>query len=242
MQPLIGITSIASPANDPKRLFNVATEIQYIQLHYIQYVRLGGGLPVLIPLISDSDEIKNIANRLDGILLTGGQDLDPELWNEENTHSQDVCRRRDDSEIGFVHAMRALKKPVLGICRGHQILNIALGGSMYQDIPSQVTDVLGHPLKDKKEQFHQTQLICESALTELFEGEDIHTNSSHHQAVKDPGEGLTIIAKASDGVVEAVQRFDDYSTLGVQWHPERMQTDANMIALIKWFISKASSR
>ncbi len=242
MQPLIGITSIASPANDPKRTFNVATEIQYIQLHYINYVRLGGGLPVLIPIITASDEIKAMANRLDGILLTGGQDLDPELWNEENTHSQDVCRRRDDSEIALVHAMRDLQKPILGICRGHQILNIALGGTMYQDIPSQVPDVLGHPLKDMKEQFHQTQLVCKSTLTELFEGNDIHTNSSHHQAVREPGDGLEIIAKASDGVIEATQRFDDYCTLSVQWHPERMQKDDNMITLTKWFISMASSR
>lgn len=242
MQPLIGITSIASPANDPKRSFNVAVEIQYIQLDYIEFVRLGGGIPVLIPLITDPNEIKNVTARIDGIILTGGADLDPELWEEENTHSQDVCRRRDDSEIALVRAMRELKKPVLGICRGNQILNVALGGSLYQDIPSQIPNVLGHPLKDLKEQFHQTQLISKSALTEIFKGDDIYTNSSHHQAVRDPGEGLEIIAKASDGVVEAIQRFDDYCTIGVQWHPERMRSDDNMIALTKWFISMAEAR
>ena len=242
MQPLIGISSIASPANDPKRLFNVATEIQYIQLDYIEFVRLGGGLPVLIPLMADPIEIKNLAARIDGIILTGGGDLDPELWNEENTHSMDVVRRRDDSEIALVLAMRELHKPILGVCRGHQILNVALGGSLYQDIPSQIPDVLGHPIKDLKEQFHQTQLTRKSSLSEIFNGDTIRTNSSHHQAVRDTGEGLEIVAKASDGVVEAIQRFDDYCTIGVQWHPERMRTDDNMISLVKWFISKAGDR
>jgi len=242
MKPFIGISTCVRPPNDPKRSFNVAAEIQYIQQSYIQFVRLGGGLPILLPIIENSEEAAGIADRIDGVILTGGpEDVDPKLYGEENTHSKDVNEKRDASEIALVHEMRKRSKAILGICRGIQILNIALGGVNYQDIPTQVKNVLNHPLdKDNKEVFHNVSFTRKSVLTELFGNNEIRVNSSHHQAVKIPGTGLTILSTAADSVIEAVQCLIDRCSIGVQWHPERMLDNENQIGISRWFISQAA--
>ncbi len=241
MEPLIGISTCVSFANDPKRSFNKTSEIHFIQLHYIDMVRNGGGLPVLLPITDDEAEINGLSDRLDGIVFTGGpDDLDPALYGEENTHSRDVNPRRDQCEVMYVHAMRKRGKPILGVCRGMQILNVALKGSIYQDIPTQIKNAIPHPLdENNKEVFHNIRFKGDSFLMEIFGREDLRINSSHHQSVKKTGEGLSIIAEAPDGVIEAIVHTTDRCTVGIQWHPERMQNEAKMISLIKWFIDQA---
>lgn len=242
-KPLIGITCCISFANDPKRSFNIATEIQYIQRHYLEMVWNGGGIPILLPLQENLEDSFRIAQRIDGIILTGGpEDVDPDLYNESNSNSHDVNPVRDASEIELMKQMRKLSKPVLGVCRGIQILNVAMGGANYQDIPSQVKSALPHPLdENKKEVFHNISFPTASILIDLFGNNEIRVNSSHHQSVKTPGVGLSVTAIASDGVIEAVQCFEDKCTVGVQWHPERMQYDEKMISLTNWFVEQARS-
>jgi len=243
VKPVIGISPCISYADDPQREFNKKTEIHYIQLHYMDLVRNGGGLPVILPLISDEEEAFGFAQKLDGIILTGGPaDVDPALYGEENTDSKFLDPKRDAAELMLVHAARKEGTPLLGVCRGIQIMNAALGGKNIQDIASTVENCLNHPITDKKEVFHEVDFVGDSFLTEIFGHVKTRVNSSHHQSVDIPAPGLTVIAQAPDGVIEAVQNFDDYFTVGVQWHPERMQSTPGMVELSKHFIRMAAER
>ena len=240
MKPIIGISVNISPPDDEKRTFSRGVALHLIQHDYIRFVEAGGGIPIMLPVVNDPDSVAGLVERLDGVLVTGGVDVDPELYGEQNNHAQGVNRERDNFEINLVRETRRRQLPLMGICRGMQAMNVAFGGSLYQDIPTSFRDALRHTrAEDGSETYHQTKLIRESFLNAIFDDEEIRTNSSHHQSVKDPGEGLTIVAEASDGIVEAVQCFSDRCTIGVQWHPERMHDDASQVALVRWFIEQA---
>ena len=240
MKPLIGVSACVSFAHDPKRSFNVAAEIHYIQLHYMDFVRVGGGVPVIIPLLRDPADAVGYAAGLDGLVLTGGGDLDPALYGQENTHSQGVVSERDRSEIGLLTAFREAGKPILGVCRGIQVMAAALGGTLYQDVPTQIEGVLPHQLDaNNKEQFHPVRFVGESFLTKIMGSEERRVNSSHHQAVNAPPPGFRVVAIAPDGVVEAIEHETDLNLVGVQWHPERMGYDQDQVELAKWFVTRA---
>lgn len=241
MKPIIGISANVSPPDDNKRSFSKDVALHLIQDSYIKYVEEAGGIPVLLPVLKDVAAVSEIVERLDGIIITGGVDVDPSLYGEENTHSQGVNPERDAFEINLIKESKFRQVPILSICRGIQIMNLAFGGSLYQDIPTSIKDALLHTrAEDGTETYHQTILVGNSVLKEIFNADEIRTNSSHHQSIREPGEGLTVIAKAADGVVEAVHCADDRCTIGVQWHPERMQDDPKQIALARWFIDQAS--
>ena len=241
MLPVIGICSCFSLAKDPQRQFSTSAEIHYIQKDYIEFVRIGGGLPVILPIIEDPDEIENITSFIDGLILTGGMnDVDPSLYGEENSNSADVSKERDKCEIDLYQSMRKIDKAIIGVCRGMQIMNAVLGGSIYQDIDTHLENPLPHYLdENKKERFHNIQFPEESVLTDIFGKDEIRVNSSHHQSVKNLGKDAVVIAKSSDNVIEAIQIPEEYCNIGVQWHPERMRYDENMVNLAKWFINRA---
>jgi len=245
MRPVIGVTPCISYADDPQREFSKKAEIHYIQLQYMDFVRSGGGLPVILPLLREPEEAAGFAEALDGFILTGGApDVDPALYGQENTHAYGVDPLRDKAEIMLIHAARRAGKPLLCICRGIQVLNTALGGTLYQNLPTMVENCLNHPMDaEKKESFHTVTFPRASFLTDIFSaGAEVRVNSSHHQAIHRPGEGLTVIAQAADGVIEAVQNFDDYFTVGIQWHPERMAYEPGMVAIAKHFVEAARTR
>ncbi len=240
MKPIIGISANVSPPDDDKRTFSKGIALHLIQECYIKFVEMGGGIPVLLPVLGDASAIGRIVERLDGIIVTGGVDVDPGLYGEKNTHSQGVNPERDAFEINLIRESRTRQVPILAICRGTQALNIAFGGSLFQDIPASIEGALRHTrAEDGTETYHQTKLICDSVLKDIFGADEIRTNSSHHQSIREPGDGLTILAKATDGVNEAIQCFDDRCTIGVQWHPERMRDDPKQIELVRWFIDQA---
>jgi putative glutamine amidotransferase len=213
--------------------------LQHMQQSYLSFVEIGGGTPVMLPVISDLDQIGRIVERLDGLIIIGGGDVDPALYGEENTHSLGVNRSRDDFEIRLVYEARRRQLPMLCICRGIQILNVALGGSLYQDIPTSIEDALKHTRQpDDPETFHMTKLIGRSFLNDVFGADEFRVNSSHHQSVKEPGEGLRIVSQAPDGVVEAVQHVSDRCTVGVQWHPERLPDETGQVGIARWFVEQ----
>lgn len=254
MKPIIGITANISPPNDPNRTFSKGVALHLIQNHYIQFVEIGGGVPIVLPIISDSDTIKAMVERLDGIICTGGVDLDPLFYNQTNRddHSMGIDQRRDMFEMNLIRESRRQKKAVLGVCRGLQVLNVALGGDLYQDIPTQLIDADPHMfMKDFRERYHSIRLLDDSFLNDLFGDDEWIVNSSHHQSIKNLGEGLSLAAVSSEGIVEAVQSKDDRCTVAVQWHPERMlgnypvgwenQRYEPQVRLAKWFVSMAKS-
>lgn len=211
-------------------------------------VEQAGGLPVLIPSNLKSDSLREIYERLDGVLLPGGGDITPELYHEEeSTNLFDLSINRDNTEISLMQWSVEDDLPVFGICRGIQVMNVAMGGSLIQDIPSIVETNLRHSIKIKEEQrskiLHSVSIEQNSQLAKILGETDIMVNSIHHQSIKDVAPNLAIIARAEDGIVEGVEMPDKQFVLGVQWHPEDMiNDDVRMMNLFRVFVEAATRR
>lgn len=231
-KPIIGITPSHNTENDDTSL----------RPTYPRAVRAAGGLPILLPLEGTDEDWKQLAAMCGGFLFSGGPDPHPFLFGDE-THSAcgNVSPARDSMEIRLLKAAMELKKPVFGICRGIQILNVALGGTIYQDIPNQVER--SFPLAHRQP-FHYTvpshyvNIKKGSLLSKASGGlERISVNSQHHQAIKTPAPGLVPVGWASDGVIEAIEKPDYPFFLGVQWHPEYLwQNDPAAMGLFHLFV------
>lgn len=196
----------------------------YINHDYLNAVIENDAVPVLIPVTDNFEIIDRYLGSVDAILLTGGDDIDPVLYEEENSGlSRDVCSVRDSAEMYIVK--KALEKgyPIMGICRGLQLLNVYFGGTLYQDISGQYGDTVKHAniMMNRDDLHHEVKLAGDSLIGRLFERERVMVNSRHHQGVKKPGDGLIVTAVADDGLIEA---FEDAgrNILAVQWHPENI--------------------
>jgi len=219
--PVIGITGhteqSARPLNLP--LFAIAPT-------YVQAVELGGGAPVVIPPHLEETRLRAILEHLDGLLLSGGGDILPALFGEQDSGLLwFVDERRDRAELALARWALAEKLPLLAICRGIQVLNVATGGTLVQDIPTQVPDALSHSIiagRPKSSVAHTVEVAAGSRLAALVGAGELGVNSAHHQAVKDVGTGLVVTARAPDGIIEGLEIPDHPFCLGVQWHPEAM--------------------
>ena len=221
---MLRIALTASPGQDPGATL--------IKPSYIDFVLLGGRLagedvcPVVLPLVDPAEQpglIPRYADAFDGFLFTGGGDIDPGRYGKE-VHP--LCgawnKRRDDFELALLEALIARKKPVFGICRGIQVMNVALGGTLWQDINAEINT--GRPPHlAPGEQRHAVR--CSGALEALLGCADITVNSLHHQAIRDPGEGAELCAVSPDGVPEAMICRSLPFYCAVQWHPERIPED-----------------
>ncbi len=190
---------------------------------YAPAVEKAGGLPVVLPT-TDARRASTVLRAVDALMLTGGSDIDPALYGQPPHPTSKWVRERDDFEIALLHEAFARDLPVLCICRGQQVLNVALGGTLLQDVSSQLPGALPHRLKDvpRWQPAHEVEVLRGTRLREIL-GQDVRAvNSFHHQAVQDLGRGLLAAARARDGVVEALELPDRRFVLGVQWHPEAM--------------------
>ncbi|HEY4710154.1 MAG TPA: gamma-glutamyl-gamma-aminobutyrate hydrolase family protein [Candidatus Acidoferrales bacterium] len=217
--------------------------------NYLEAVRQAGAEPVPISLLLAPDELGALARTLDGVVLTGSPaDVDPARFGatrQPECDDPDVDRERTDFAL-LEHAF-AEDKPVLAICFGIQSLNVFLGGTLIQDIPSAIHTTIEHEWHREQgapEPFHAARIEPGSQLAQLAGTKEARVNSSHHQSVKDPGQGLRIAARAPDGVVEAVEWTGDSNwVMGVQWHPERMAaTDVLAQSLFRSLVSAAAAR
>lgn len=184
-----------------------------------------GGIPILLPFLQDNDSIDELVDRLDGLYLTGGGDIDPICFNEEPHKALGTVQpHRDAFELTITKKMLEKNKPVLGVCKGAQIINVASGGDIFQDIYSQIDqELLQHNQKRNKEYpSHTVEVVAGSLLHKLIGGKKIRVNSFHHQAIRKVGENFIITARASDGIVEAIESKAHRFALGVQWHPEHL--------------------
>lgn len=198
-----------------------------------------GGIPISLPYLP-KEEINGLLERLDGVIFTGGPDVDPTFMGEEPIPELGITNRnRDLFEIALVRTAVAKHVPILGICRGAQIINVALGGNVYQDLASQYPGkILKHHQSAPGDQ--PTHFVSVNHDSKLFKtiGDNVFVNSRHHQAIKDVPEGLQIVATASDGVIEAIEN-KDASVQAVQWHPENMwQHDPRQLQIFKDFIDR----
>ncbi|MDX9959675.1 MAG: gamma-glutamyl-gamma-aminobutyrate hydrolase family protein, partial [Spirochaetia bacterium] len=219
--PVIGIAaSLLITATEPFP----GMERSYVNHDYVTAVAAAGAVPLMLPVIQDLELIRRQVAATDGILMTGGYDPDPLLYGENPNRRIDfIFPEVDEHQLAVIRVANELGKPILGICRGLQMLNIAFGGSLYQDLTLIPGSYIQHYQKSRKEtRGHQVTLTEGTMLAKLFPETVILTNSFHHLAVKDLAPGFTVNALAPDGVIEGMERESGVPVLAVQWHPEMM--------------------
>ena len=212
--PIIGISLYSDSEKDVNSKLN----------YYIDAVREAGGIPILFPVLKDVEKIEKLIDVCDGVIIAGGNDVSPNLYNEER---KEYCMRldedRDYTEVAIIKEMIKRNKPLLAICRGFQILNVVLGGSLYQDIDIEIFN--GAKANHRQEQkifslAHDLKLKEEGLLFKITNKKVIGVNTLHHQALKKLGQGVVPGGVTEDGIVEAFHVEGKKFFLGVQWHPE----------------------
>jgi putative glutamine amidotransferase len=209
---------------------------------YIEAIKAAGGIPLLIPLGLSEEELQVIFQRLDGVLLPGGGDIEPNVYNgRSDVAMHDVDGQRDRTEIFMTRAAIDKRKPILGICRGIQVFNVALGGTLWEDIVSLVPEASNHDMPEglpSNYLAHEVTVKSESILARAMGVTERRVNSMHHQAVRDLAPDLVVTATAPDGVIEGVEVPDHPFAVGVQWHPENLvNDDPAMLSLFEGLVN-----
>lgn len=231
-KPIIGIGSDVHHAEGER-------DSAFAYMTYIESIRQAGAIPVVIP--PQPENAAEVVEQLDGILLAGGEDCDPALYHEERhptvTHTMEP--RRQSNDFALAKAARERGIPTLGVCLGMQMMNVAAGGSLVQDIDSAVDTEIQHASRPQNRARHDVLIEQGTQLAEILPAVELNVNSSHHQAVGKLGEGLRITAYAPDKVVEGLEDPRHPFYVGVQWHPEDMKGEGSAAALFDAFIRAA---
>ena len=235
MKPIIAIVS----------LYDEKLESYWMLPGYAQGLEAAGAVPVILPLTTDQEALERYAQTFDGFLFPGGHDLDPALYGQNPTDQcGTVCPQRDSMERKLFPLALETGKPMLGICRGIQLFNVMLGGSLYQDIPTECpSDVEHHETPPYDKVAHPVTVEQGTPLYQAVGVTQMGVNSYHHQGIKALGKGLRVAAKAPDGMVEAVYLPDHPFALAVQWHPEMsFRADENSKKIFKAFVEAAAGK
>ena len=236
-RPLIGITTHRRDSGEGKN------DVFGLMVAYVDSVRNNGGLPVMVPLGLNEEELRELFTRLDGFVFSGGGDMHPDHFGATlQATMYGIDEDRDRVEMALIR--RAVKegKPFLGICRGTQVMNVALGGDLYGDIAGESPQALKHnyfPGFPRAHIAHPVSVSEETMLANILGAPIVETNSLHHQAVKTPAPGLDIAARAPDGIIEALEAPGHRFALGVQWHPEWLQHRPEMRNLFAALVKAA---
>lgn len=232
-KPIIGISSnIGTIDRGPFQ----GLERLFINKAYVDWVAKAGGIPLMLPILSAASDIRAQLELVDGLLLSGGQDVDPSYYNEPNHPLLGtVARSRDDYEMLLLKIAEEQKKPILGICRGLQLINVAFGGTLYQDLTEQSESHKNNHLEGS----HLVIFEEASPFASLFSREVVTTNSFHHQAIKKLASGFEVVARSEDGVIEAIGRSGGNWIFALQWHPEVDNNPLAAEAIFRAFIERA---
>lgn len=240
-QPIIGITGHVDQSVRPPN-----APLYVSEQAYVEAVRMGGGAPFIIPPYLDERSLRAIFERLDGLLLSGGGDVKPSFFGQEESDLLWlVDERRDRTELALARWALAHERPLLAICRGHQVLNVAAGGDLYQDIPTLIPNALTHTTvagRPKSAVSHTVEVKAQTRLASLVGPGELGVNSAHHQAIKDVAPNLGVTARAPDGVIEGVEHTQHPFCIGVQWHPEVMAGEYPVMRRLFEGLSEAASR
>lgn len=214
----------------------------YVNRDYVDAVLKAGGTPLLLPPVEDAEAIRRYTELCDGFILSGGGDINPILFGAlPHPRLEEVHTSLDRSQWALTEAILNTSKPLLAICRGVQLLNVVLGGTLWQDMGE-----VPHPthlhsqIAPRADKFHPVDIVKDSLACRLW-GERMDVNSFHHQAIKEPGDRLRVVATAPDGIIEAVELTDRPFGLGVQWHPEMMLTATDeMLPLFRRLVTSCA--
>lgn len=240
--PVIGITGRVEPSGRSPDV-----SITSVSQNYVRAVKLAGGAPVVLEPHADERATRAVFERLDGLLLSGGGDVHPSQYGSEDSGLLwAVDSLRDQTELALARWALTEGVPLLAICRGAQVLNVAAGGTLFQDISAELPGALIHSTvapQPSGNVAHPVQLAQASRLARLFQTEQMGVNSAHHQAVKAVGTGLAVVARAPDGVVEGIESPEHAFCIGVQWHPETMlETAPHMARLFEALVEQARAK
>jgi putative glutamine amidotransferase len=245
--PLIGVIADHKTLHNTTDRSDSARTFVGVFRTYLDCLTAAGALPVVVPLDLSPASLRGIFDRLDGLLLTGGGDIDPALYGAEplNSTVREIRISRDQTEIQMSQWAAESDMPLLGICRGHQVVNVALGGDLYMDIPAQIPDALTHDthgIQPLDYLAHRVTLAPESKLAAILGATAVETNSRHHQAVRKIGDRLAVTGQADDGIIEALEIPDARYFISVQWHPENLCANGSpMTALFTGLTAAAAA-
>ena len=213
-KPVIGVTP----------LFDRARDSYWMLPGYFLALEQAGAAPVMLPLTDDEGLLKRLVDALDGFLMAGGPDVDPAYYGAEELPSvNEICPERDAMEMTLLRLLWDADKPVFGICRGLQMMNVLRGGTLYQDIPTERPSDVEHRMKAPYDRtVHTVTVLKETPLCRLFGADTVGVNSSHHQAIRTLAPGFVPMAIAPDGLTEAIYSPEKRFWWAVQWHPERL--------------------
>lgn len=227
MKKCIGITAGRASGTYPQKKLEICDD-------YVRCVYDHGGVPVVLAQTNNSRDLRTIVQKFDGFILSGGGDVDPALWKGPPASDGHIIeRQRDIFEILLTREAYRQQKPLLGICKGAQVLNIARGGTLISHIPDECPSGIDHAAST-----HTVSIDHTTLLWQIFRIHSLTVNSTHHQAVKKLGRGLRAAARAPDGIIEAVENSDSsHFAVGVQFHPERLyKKDPTVAKLFRRFI------
>lgn len=232
IKPIIGVTP----------LWDQEKQSVWMLPEYLDAIRTAGGIPLVLPLYADIAEINRLAGILDGFLFTGGPDVSPELYGDtDRTGLTKPCPERDALEAIVLNEALAADKPVLGICRGIQFINAALGGTLWQDLPTEHPSGIAHR-QGKPYEVPTHTVTVSGPLKELLGKDELQVNSRHHQAVRNLAPGLLPVAVSPDGLVEGVVMPKKRFVWAVQWHPEYLfRKDGSSLKLFRKFIEESGT-
>lgn len=243
MAPVIGITGTLKEDGEPQGTRPLGRYVR-ADLDYVEGVAQAGGVPVVLPPVGGYEG--TLIETIDGLVLSGGSDLNPEYYGEEPLPEMGVTiPERDEFEMALLEHALKWNIPIFGICRGMQVLNVALGGTLYQDLPSQFDSEIKHRQSTPKSQpTHEVEVNISSKVAEILGDTSAKVNSYHHQAIKDLAGGLEACGWASDGTIEAVEAADypDRWLVGVQWHAEAMRQTKPENRNLFWALVHAAER
>lgn len=237
MKPVIGLTSENS--------FSVNRKYNTVNYTYVNAIVEAGGMPVIFPILKDVSDLDPYLDLVDGVLFTGGEDVSSLVFGEDPIREANVIDyERDRMELTLFKRAYERGIPIFGVCRGLQLANIALGGTIYQDIYKQVPNCIGHySTHIVEEGYHNISLVKDSILYDIFKKDKISVNSIHHQAIKDLGKNLKVTATSSDGIIEAIESTNDNLLIGVQFHPEALLKEhKEFVKLFSYFIENCQSK
>jgi putative glutamine amidotransferase len=223
MSIVIGITPAVSDVGDSSLISTYSYAIEH-----------SGATPIVLPYVTSKESIMHFADMCDGFFFTGGMDIEPAVYGQEKKETCDQTQpKRDELELALFEAAFATGKPILGICRGMQLINAILGGTLYQDIPTETNATISHRQTEARFEFsHDIRVIKDSPLYSLLGKERIRGNSFHHQALDRLGDELKVLAESDDGIIEGFYHAVHPYLRAYQWHPERLfdkDCDARLI-------------
>ena len=245
MRPLIGISCSMGQAIYSMTQDNPPQLQHRLGDSYVKAIMQAGGIPVLLPNSTDLSCVEEIAAGLDGFLLSGGGDVDPALFGERATAQLGaVTPRRDDFELALArYVMNETDKPVLGICRGIQVMNVAMGGTLHIDLPSEGKLCHSMGMYPRNVRTHDVNVTTGTRMAEIMDGTESRVNSFHHQAIRDVADCFTVsTVSVPDNVVEAVEMPGERFVVGVQWHPEELTEFPEARNLFRCFVEAAAKK